>query len=109
MAERQITSASVAAEIRGILKREGSAEHSKGVQGFFKEEIKSHGWYTADLRRLALRFRRSIGEERGLEFLTQVADRLFGGRILEDKIVAVFLLEKSTASLDEQHFALFES
>jgi len=109
MAERQITSASVAAEIRGILKREGSAEHSKGVQWFFKEEIKSHGWYTADLRRLALRFRRSIGEERGLEFLTQVADRLFGGRILEDKIVAVFLLEKSTASLDEQHFALFES
>jgi len=109
MAERQITSASVAAEIRGILKREGSAEHSKGVQGFFKEEIKSHGWYTADLRRLALRFRRSIGEERGLEFLTQVADRLFGGRILEDKIVAVFLLEKSTARLDEQHFALFES
>ena len=109
MAERKITPASVATEIRGILKREGSAEHSKGVQWFFKEEIKSHGWYTADLRRLALRFWRSIGKERGLDYLTQVADKLFAGRALEDKIVAVFWLERSTASFDGEHFALFES
>src|SRR3989442_2283127 len=109
MSERKVTPAKTAPEIRNILKREGSSEHAKGVQWFFKEEIKSHGWYTADLRRMALRFRRSIGKERGLEFLTQVADKLFAGRTLEDKIVAVFLLERSIASLDVERFALFES
>ncbi len=41
--------------------------------------------------------------------MTQVADKLFAGRTLEDKIVAVFLLERSIASLEVEHFALFES
>ncbi len=109
MPERKITPAKVAAEIRSILKLEGSAEHAKGVQWFFKEEIRSHGWYTADLRRLASSFCRTLSKERGLEFLIRVADRLFSGRILEEKIVAVFLLEKSIASFDEEEFILFES
>ena len=43
--------AAVAAQIRNALRDSGSAEHAAGVQWFFKEEIKSHGWYTADLRR----------------------------------------------------------
>jgi len=109
MPEPKITPAKVAAEIRSILKLEGSAEHAQGVQWFFKEEIRSHGWYTADLRRLASHFRRTLGKQQGLECLVRVADRLFTGRILEEKIVAVFLLEKSIARFDEEEFILFES
>ena len=109
MAKAKITAAGLAAEIRRILKQQGSAEHAKGVQWFFKEEVKSRGWYTADLRRLAVRFRRSITPETGLDFLVQVADRLFAGQVLEEKIVAVFLLERSTGNFEDEHFALFES
>jgi 3-methyladenine DNA glycosylase AlkD len=103
------TPARVAAEIRSILRRDGSAEHAKGVQWFFKEEIKSHGWYTGDLRRLAGKYRRSIKEEIGIEGLLRVANKLFAGRVLEEKVFAVLLLEKLTSSFDDSHFALFET
>ena len=109
MTSRKPTSAAVASEIRRILKGEGSAEHAAGVKWFFKEEIKSHGWYTADLRRLVVRYRRAIQKELGLAFLAQVADQLFRGRVLEEKVVAVFLLEKSTSELDDGTFAMLES
>src|SRR5712692_4490746 len=109
MAERKITPASVATEIRGILKREGSAEHSKGVQWFFKEEIKSRGWYTADLRRVAIRFRRAIVAEHGTDFLVRVADKLFSGPVLEEKIFAVFLLEKLAGKFGDAEFKQLES
>ena len=103
------TAARVAAEICCVLRRDGSAEHAKGVQWFFKEEIKSHGWYAADLRRLAATYRRNIQTEFGLDFLVDVADQLFAGRVLEEKVFAVLLLEKLTSSFDDSHFALFES
>lgn len=99
----------VAAEIRAILKRDGSAEHAKGVQWIFKEEIKSHGWYAADLRRVAKEYRRMVLKEEGIEFLVRVADVLFAGKILEEKGVAVLLLESVTHKLNEEHFVLFES
>src|SRR5947209_5925397 len=98
-----------AAELRAALKRGGSAEHAKGVQWFFKEEIKSHGWYTAALRKFARQTRRGILEQRGLEFLVQVADQMFTGKILEEKVFAVFLLENLTGKLNEIHFAMLES
>jgi 3-methyladenine DNA glycosylase AlkD len=109
MTKHKITPAGTAAEIRRILKRDGSAEHAKGVQWFFKEEIKSYGWYTADLRRLVVRYRRTIQKEVGLDFLVQVADQLFRGRVLEEKVFAVFLLEKSTGDLNDENFAMLES
>ena len=109
MSDCKNTPAGTAAEIRRILKRDGSAEHAKGVQWFFKEEIKSQGWYTSDLRRLAVRYRRAIHKEMGLDFLVQVADQIFRGRVLEEKVFAVFLLEKSTTDLDEDDFAILES
>jgi 3-methyladenine DNA glycosylase AlkD len=108
-AEKGETPAEVAAEIRRALKKGGSADHASGVQWFFKEEIKSHGWYTADLRRAAIRFRRDIRKEYGLEFLVQVADQLFTGLVLEEKIAAVFLLEKLDAEFGDREFKLFES
>jgi 3-methyladenine DNA glycosylase AlkD len=103
------TPAAVAAQVRRALNDGGSVEHAAGVQWFFKDEIKSRGWYTADLRRSAVRFRREVRKERGLDFLIEVADRLFSGSVLEEKIVAVFLLEKLDGEFGDAEFKLFES
>ena len=43
-----------AEQIRHELQIGGSAQHAAGVQWFFKEEIQSHGWYTAALRKAAV-------------------------------------------------------
>ncbi len=101
--------AEVAAQIRRALRDGGSAEHAAGVQWFFKEEIKSHGWYMADLRRAVFRFRLEVRKERGLNFLVEVADHLFSGSVLEEKIAAVFLLEKLDAEFGDPEFKRFES
>jgi 3-methyladenine DNA glycosylase AlkD len=103
------TPTAVAEHIRRALKDGGSAEHAAGVQWFFKDEIKSHGWYTADLRRAAVRSRREIRKEHGLDFLINVADELFSGSVLKGKIVAVFLLEKLDHEFGDDEFKLFES
>jgi 3-methyladenine DNA glycosylase AlkD len=103
------TSVAVAERIRRALQRGGSGEHAKGVQWFFKEEIKSHGWYTSDLRREAVRARGKIRKEHGVAFLLQVADHLFSGRVLEEKVFAVLMLEKLTAEFGEAEFRRFES
>jgi 3-methyladenine DNA glycosylase AlkD len=109
MTIRKPSPASIAAEVRQLLRDGGSAEHAEGVQWFFKEEVKSHGWYTAELRSVAVRCRRRIRKELGLDFLLQVADTLFVGRNLEEKIFAVFLLEKLTEEFGDAEFRLFES
>ena len=109
MATRRITPAYIADHIRRVLKDGGSAPHADAVQHFFKEEIKSRGWYTAELRKVAARFRRAIRKERGLDFLVQVADNLFTGRILEEKALAVYLLETLTDEFGDQEFRLFGS
>ena len=79
------------------------------MQWFFKDEIKSHGWYTADLRRAAESCRREILKTNDFAFLVQVADELFTGSMLEEKIVAVFLLENLTANSGPAEFKLFAS
>jgi 3-methyladenine DNA glycosylase AlkD len=109
MHARKITPDDAAAQIRRVLRDGGSADHAEGVQWFFKEEIKSHGWYTAALRKAAVQFRRSLVHEHGMEFVVQVADRLFSGRVLEEKVFAVFLLEKQTKNFGENEFKLFAS
>jgi 3-methyladenine DNA glycosylase AlkD len=109
MPNRKLTPSYIAAHIRRVLKDGGSAPHAEGVQWFFKEEIKSRGWYTAELRKVAVRFRRTIVKEAGLSFLVQVANELFSGRVLEEKVFAVFLLEKDTAKLNDADFRRFES
>ena len=108
MPKRKITPAYIAAHIRRVLKDGGSAPHSEEVQWFFKEEIKSRGWYTAELRKVAIRFRRTILKELGQPFLLQVADKLFSGTVLEEKVFAVFLLENLTDDFSEAEFRLFE-
>jgi 3-methyladenine DNA glycosylase AlkD len=92
-----------------VLKDGGSAPHAEGVQRFFKEEIQSRGWYTRDERKLAARFRRALLNGCGLDYMVQVADNLFQGDVLEEKAMAVYLVEKSVAEFGDREFKLFES
>lgn len=109
MRQHKDTPSIVAAQIRTALRDGGSAEHASGVQWFFKEEIQSHGWYTADLRRAVRGCRREILKTHDLDFLVAVADELFIGSNLEEKVAAVFLLEKMDGQFGEREFRLFES
>ena len=109
MSNSKVTPNYIADHIRRVLKDGGSAPHSEDVQRFFKEEIQSRGWYTAELRKFAARFRRAIARERGMDFVVQVADNLFSGQMLEEKVTAVFLLEKQTENFGDVEFQLFAS
>jgi 3-methyladenine DNA glycosylase AlkD len=109
MVKSKTNPAKVAVDIRRLLKDGGTAQHAEGVQWFFKEEVKSHGWYTADLRRAAVKCRRALVKEYGLPFLPRVADQLFSGRNLEEKVFAVFVLENLTGEFGDAEFRLFES
>jgi 3-methyladenine DNA glycosylase AlkD len=109
MPKREISPVYIADHIRRVLKDGGSAPHAEGVQRFFKEEVQSRGWYTAELRKVAVRFRRAILKERGQSFLVEVADELFSGDVLEEKVFAVYLLETLTANFGDREFRLFES
>jgi len=109
MSNRKATPRYIANHIRRVLKDGGSAPHSEDVQHFFKEIVKSRGWYTAELRKFAVRFRRGIARERGMDFVVQVADQLFSGQILEEKAMAVFLVEKQTKNFGNGEFKLFSS
>jgi 3-methyladenine DNA glycosylase AlkD len=44
-----------------------------------------------------------------LDFLVQVADKLFTGAVLEEKVAAVFLLEKLDHQFGDREFRVFES
>jgi 3-methyladenine DNA glycosylase AlkD len=99
----------IADHIRTVLKNGGSAPHSQEVQHFFKHEVTSRGWRTAELRKLAKRFRRAILAEHCLPYLLQVADQLFQGEMLEEKNFAVMLLEGMTAQFGREEFQLFET
>ena len=103
------TPANIAAQIRSALQSGGSAQRAAGVQWFFKDEVRSHGWRTADLRRAMRRCRREILREHDFDFLVKVADELFTGRVLEEKVAAVFLLENMEAQFTSREFRLFES
>jgi 3-methyladenine DNA glycosylase AlkD len=109
MPQEKETPAGVATQIRRALKDGGSAEHAAGVQWFFKDEIKSHGWRTADLRRAIRLCRKDILREHGFDFLVETADQLFSGLVLEEKIAGIFLLENLIEKCGEREFELFES
>ncbi len=98
----------IADHLRHVLITGASAPHTEEVQRFFKDEIQSRGWYTNELRKLARRFTRVIRNEEGIDYLVQVADNLFHGSVLEEKILAVLLLEPCVGDLTAVHFKLFE-
>lgn len=98
----------IADHLRQVLINGASAPHTLEVQRFFKEEIQSRGWYTDELRKLARRFTKVIKGDAGLPYLIEIADNLFNGDVLEEKILAVQLLETSTKEMTTKDFALFE-
>lgn len=99
--------ANLAQHIRKLLRDHGSLDHAAGRQRFFKEEVRSHGWRAADLRKAA-RMRRAILAHAGPDYLLQVADKLFRGRVVEEKAMAVLLLEKSLPEFGQRQFRLLE-
>jgi 3-methyladenine DNA glycosylase AlkD len=99
----------IAAHIRRVLLNGASAPHTEEVERFFKEEIKSRGWYTDELRKVAVRFRKAILTDRDHSFLVAVADKLFRGRVLEEKVFGVFLLQGQTKNFGDAEFKLFSS
>ena len=103
------TPAYIAAFIRRVIKDGGSAPHSVEVQRFFKEEVASRGWRTDELRKLAVRFRRQMVADYGMDFAVQVCDKLFSGRVLEEKVFAVLIPEGQTGGFAAKEFKLFES
>ena len=109
MPEEKPSAQDVAEQLRRTLKRGGSGEHAAGVQWFFKDEIQSRGWYTGDLRRAVRGFRREILRQNNFDFLVEVADHLFSGAVLEEKVAAVFLLEKLDAQFCDREFRMFEA
>ena len=98
----------IADHLRHVLVNGGSAPHTAEVQHFFKDEIQSRGWYTGEIRKLARRFTKVIRHEEGLDYLVQVADNLFHGDVLEEKVLAVLLLEPCVGDCTAAHFKLFE-
>jgi 3-methyladenine DNA glycosylase AlkD len=99
----------IADHLRQVLINGASAPHTAEVERFFKEEIKSRGWYTAEIRKLARRFEKVVKDEAGLEYLVAVADNLFRGDFLEEKVLAIFLLERSVSQFGPKQFKLFET
>jgi len=109
MSPRTDTSKKVASQIRMALKDGGLAERASGIRWFFKEEIRSHGWRTADLRRAIRSYRKEILREHDFDFLVRVADQLFSGPVLEEKVAGIFLIENLTEKCGDDEFKLFES
>ncbi len=99
----------IAKHIRTVLKDGGSAPHTIEVQHFFKHQVKSRGWYTNELRKVAVRFRRTILAEHDQHYLLQVADQLFQGKVLEEKVFAVLMLAGLVGEFGKPEFRLFES
>jgi 3-methyladenine DNA glycosylase AlkD len=99
----------IAKHIRRVLLDGASAPHSEDVQWFFKNEIKSRGWYTGELRKVAVRFRRTILAEQDISYLVEVGDQLFRGDVLEEKVFAVLMLAGVVGKFGKREFKLFES
>lgn len=90
------------------LRRGGSPAIARSNQRFFTEPVRCYGWKTADLRRFARRAQREVFAEGGLPLLLQVADRLFSGKVTEEKNLAVLLLESKVKDFSDAEFRRLE-
>jgi 3-methyladenine DNA glycosylase AlkD len=98
---------SIVRDIVRHLAAHGSPEHAAGVQRYFKEAVTSHGWYTAELRRYARLLHRQLAADEAL--LLDVAERLFASPYLEEKALAVTMLEPSLRRFGSAEFRRFET
>jgi 3-methyladenine DNA glycosylase AlkD len=101
------SAASIVREIVTHLRDHGSPGHAAGVQWFFKEEVQSHGWYTGDLRRYARALHKELVHDQAL--LLDVAERLFTSAALEEKALAVTMLEPALRRFGNPEFRRFET
>lgn len=102
-------SPSAARDVRQIvahLEAHGSPEHAAGVQWFFKETIRSHGWRTADLRRYARDLNRQFSSDPTR--LLNAAEALFGRGVLEEKVLGVLMLQRSLQNFGAAEYKRFE-
>jgi 3-methyladenine DNA glycosylase AlkD len=97
----------LAQQFRDVLRQRGSLPLAESAQRYFKDEVKSRGWRVGDLRRFAHGKRKELLAAGGSSLLVSIADSLFQGPVIEEKCVAVFLLEQSVAKLGEAEFRLF--
>ncbi len=88
------------------LKAHGSRERAAGIQWFFKEAIRSHGWKTADLRRYARELNKALRADG--RALLRVADELFRSEVLEEKVLSVLILQPSLRTCGDPEFRRFE-
>src|ERR1700756_687584 len=102
------SAAYIAGHVRRVLLDGASAPHAAEVQWFFKNEVKSRGWYTGELRKVAVRFRRTILAEQDISYLVEVGDQLFRGDVLEEKVFAVLMLAGVVGEFGRPEFKLFE-
>lgn len=90
------------------LREGGSPAIARSNQRFFTEPVRCYGWKTASLRRFARQTQRELLAEAGLPLLLDVADRLFSGKVTEEKNLAVLLLENRTQEFGDAEFRRFE-
>lgn len=95
-------------DLKQRLRAGGSPAVARSNQRFFTQPVRSYGWRTAALRRFARGTQRELFAEGGLPLLLQVADRLFSGKVTEQKILAVLLLENRTGDFGGAEFRRFE-
>ena len=106
--KKPATPAAWTAHLRRRLRQGGSPAIARSTQRFFTEPVRCYGWKTAELRRFARRGQREILASGNLSTLLQVADRLFSGKVTDEKNLAVLLLENKTGEFGDPEFRRFE-
>jgi 3-methyladenine DNA glycosylase AlkD len=102
------TAAAWTTHLKQRLREGGSPAIARSNQRFFTEPVRCYGWRTANLRRFSRQVQRELLAEAGLPMLLQVADRLFSGRVTEEKNLAVMLLENRVRQFGDAEFRRFE-
>ena len=107
-AKKPVGAAAWTTHLRQRLRRGGSPAIARSNQRFFTEPVRCYGWKTAELRRFARQAQRELLAQAGQPLLLQVADRLFCGKVTEEKNLAVLLLENRTQEFGDAEFRRFE-
>jgi 3-methyladenine DNA glycosylase AlkD len=99
-----------ASHLKRRLKELASPERRRSTERFFKEPVRCLGVSTPDVRRLS---GEAAKEYRGakLEFqaILNIADRLWRGGILEERVLAVVLLARFKRSFTRDHWDHLDS
>ncbi len=87
------------------LREMADPEARRSQQGFFKEPVRGLGVRVPDLRRLAGEAAKEYrGAKLGLDNVLQMADRLWRGGVIEERLLAVLVLSKFRRQLEPAHW-----